>query len=417
VNNSDWLDIEVLEDYLDGKLDAKTMHRVERLTLEDPFVAEALAGLSLSPKRVQSLSLLQKQLQERVAQKPVEQKRWQITSQRLSIAAAAAVLFVTVSLLFWMREKGNRDQLAASAPKKVEVAIAPITKTKKEVDKVIVESKASKYASRPPAKPSVATLIETPNGAAAFVQPADEVEALEKKEMFAKPAASVQIRGIGSMPSALAGKVAGLRIENDKSAVKGLVYGEDKLPIVGAAVKFKGTSIGGITNEKGEFSLKLDSLIKNPKLNVAYLGYQQKEVNVKAGETVGVELKADHNALNEVVIVGAGPTQKKASITGAVATVFIRPEPVGGWEKFQAYLINNNRLLVEKKPNGKHITVSFDLKENGKPINISASPTLKSEQPLSDAEQQEVIRLFKKGPKWTLPNNTPSGSTTVNIII
>lgn len=65
---NEWLDIEVLEDYLDGKLDAKAMYQVEKLSLEDSFVAEALAGLSQSPKRTQSLSLLQKQLQERVAQ-------------------------------------------------------------------------------------------------------------------------------------------------------------------------------------------------------------------------------------------------------------------------------------------------------------------------------------------------------------
>ena len=48
---NEWLDIDVLEDYLDGKLDAKAMHQVEKLSLEDPFVAEALAGLSQSPKR------------------------------------------------------------------------------------------------------------------------------------------------------------------------------------------------------------------------------------------------------------------------------------------------------------------------------------------------------------------------------
>lgn len=125
MNNNDWLDIDVLEDYLDGKLDAKTMYQIERVSLEDPFVAEALAGLSQSPKRAQSLSLLQKQLQERIAQKPIVQKRWRITSQRLSIASAAAVLFIAVSLLFWMKESRYREQQqAANANKNIEVAIA-----------------------------------------------------------------------------------------------------------------------------------------------------------------------------------------------------------------------------------------------------------------------------------------------------
>ncbi|MCY1518354.1 hypothetical protein D9M68_530710 [compost metagenome] len=111
--------MDVLEAYLDGKLDAKAMYDVERLSLEDPFVAEALEGLSRSPRRRQSLSLLQKQLQARIAQKPVNEKRWRLTSHRLSIAAAAAVLFITVSLLFWMRENNRRTLNAESRSAKI----------------------------------------------------------------------------------------------------------------------------------------------------------------------------------------------------------------------------------------------------------------------------------------------------------
>lgn len=123
--NKDWLDIDVLEDYLDGKLDAKTMYLVEREALEDPFVAEALAGLSMAPKRtMQSLSMLQKQLQERIAQQQEVKRTSVMTWQRLSIAATAAVLFIAISVMFWMRENNNRD--AAKAPvKKVEVILAP----------------------------------------------------------------------------------------------------------------------------------------------------------------------------------------------------------------------------------------------------------------------------------------------------
>lgn len=124
MNNSNWLDSNVLEDYLDGRLDAHAMHQLEKAALEDPFLAEAIAGLLQSPRRVQSLSILQKRLQERTAQKPIDKKRWRVTAQRLSIASAAAVLFITVSLLFWMRESRNRAQLKENAAKNVEISIA-----------------------------------------------------------------------------------------------------------------------------------------------------------------------------------------------------------------------------------------------------------------------------------------------------
>jgi hypothetical protein len=125
VINNDWLDIDVLEDYLDGKLDAKTMNRVERVALEDPFVAQALAGLSQSPKRsLNSLSLLQKQLESRIAEQKEIKSKVVVTWQRLSIAATAAVIFVAVTIMFWLRENSNVNQAAKKA-KTVEVNLDP----------------------------------------------------------------------------------------------------------------------------------------------------------------------------------------------------------------------------------------------------------------------------------------------------
>lgn len=133
--NNDWLDIAVLEDYLDGKLDAKTMNRVEREALEDPFVAEALAGLSMSPKRsLESLSLLQKQLHDRVAEHHSTKKATVITWQRLSIAATAAVVFISVGIIFWMKQV-NYQEMASKQPKKIDVNIAP-----KAADNGVVEN-------------------------------------------------------------------------------------------------------------------------------------------------------------------------------------------------------------------------------------------------------------------------------------
>ena len=126
--NNDWLDIELLEDYLDGKLDSKAMHRIEKQALEDPFVAQALAGLSQSPKRAaNTVSLLQKQLYDRIAQQEIVKKESVFTWQRLSVAAAAAVMFISVSIIFFMRDEERREQQARinNRSKTVEVNLAP----------------------------------------------------------------------------------------------------------------------------------------------------------------------------------------------------------------------------------------------------------------------------------------------------
>ena len=397
MNNNDWLDIDVLEDYLDGKLDAKAMHRVERLSLEDPFVAEALAGLSLSPKRVQSLSLLQKQLQDRITQKPIERKRWQITSQRLSIAAAAAVLFVTVSLLFWMKEKNNREQIAGNTPKKVEVAIAPVdtttgrvSKNEKEIKEIVATSKPNSYASRKVVKPSPMVI---PSPTAAVATP----EAIAEKEVFAR-----------SAPAALAGRVAGLKIQNSRNLISGIVVGEDKQPVIGASVKLAGASAATLTNSQGEFSLRLDTAIKNPQLNVVSLGFMPKQITAKENQNLSIELEPDQASLSEVVVVGYGKGP-------ASADKIMRPDPVGGWDKFQEYLINNNKLLNNKQLSGKYVTVSFSLDKNGSPINIKSSITFNTQQ-VTTEELKEAVRLIKEGPKWILPAKASSSlSTSVNI--
>jgi hypothetical protein len=125
VINNDAVDFDVLEDYLDGKLDAKMMNRVERAALEDPFVAQALAGLSQSPKRsLQSLSLLQKALESRIAEHKEDKSKSVITWQRLSIAATAAVIFVAVTIMFWMRQNNSFNQLAKQSTT-VEVNLDP----------------------------------------------------------------------------------------------------------------------------------------------------------------------------------------------------------------------------------------------------------------------------------------------------
>lgn len=53
-------------------------------------------------------------------------------------------------------------------------------------------------------------------------------------------------------------------------------------------------------------------------LKISYIGYQTQEV--KAARTMKIILKEDSELLQEVVVVGYG-TQKKANLTGAVATV------------------------------------------------------------------------------------------------
>jgi hypothetical protein len=438
VSYNEWLDIDVLEDYLDGKLDAKTMHKIEKLSLDDPFVAEALAGLSQSPKRTQTLSLLQKQLKERIAQKPVAAKRWRITSQRLSIAAAAAVLFVAVSILFWMKEN-NRQQFLAEQNKKVDINIAPKTaavpfstdtvepSTTLKTTTSIKQGNSNQMA-KARSIASTADRISKPEAAIAVAkgQPiADSVmatfasingkvtERKQDEQAIAEPQQSTAALKKAEVvrERALPGKAKGIHVEtnpglrNVTGIINGRVYAKnDGLPLPGAIVKIAGTNKATTTNTKGEFTLPADSSTQS--LSIAYLGFTSKEIKAQANQEVSVGLEEANAMLNEVAVMPKGDAYSAMALPAYALQSFYYP--IGGWEDYQAYLKNNNGLTKDGLQ-GKDVELKFEVKDNGSPTKIVV---VKSQGKLLD---KEAVRLLKDGPKW-IPSHKDKRGTAQLIV-
>ncbi|OOQ59366.1 SusC/RagA family TonB-linked outer membrane protein [Mucilaginibacter pedocola] len=95
-----------------------------------------------------------------------------------------------------------------------------------------------------------------------------------------------------------------------------VIGSDDKLPVVGATVRVKGTTTGTQTDVNGQFSL---SVKNGDVLVISYLGYTTQEVTVSS-ENIGITLQASNNSLNEVVVTGYA-SQKKKDLVGAVAVV------------------------------------------------------------------------------------------------
>lgn len=99
--------------------------------------------------------------------------------------------------------------------------------------------------------------------------------------------------------------------------IHGSVFSEKGDPLTGVSVKVKGTKIGTLTNEKGDFTL---SAAADAVLEISYVGYEVQETSVQDKRDIRIQLKPLATGLNEVVVVGYG-TQKKANLTGATATI------------------------------------------------------------------------------------------------
>lgn len=105
--------------------------------------------------------------------------------------------------------------------------------------------------------------------------------------------------------------------QNGKS-VSGTVVDEKGNPVIGASVIVKGTQKGAVTDADGRYVLL--GVGSGDALQFSYLGYYTVTEKVGTRTTVDAVLSEMSNMLNDVVVVGYG-AQKRASITGAVASV------------------------------------------------------------------------------------------------
>lgn len=87
--------------------------------------------------------------------------------------------------------------------------------------------------------------------------------------------------------------------------------------LIGVNVKVKGEEGGTITNIDGKFQIAVTS---KTELIFSYIGYKTKTLMVGDLGVMTVKMESDNEMLDEVIIVGQG-TQKKVSVTGAIATV------------------------------------------------------------------------------------------------
>ena len=107
-----------------------------------------------------------------------------------------------------------------------------------------------------------------------------------------------------------------LTVTQQTGKIKGtIIDSKTGEPVIGASVKVKGTKLAAVTDLNGEFELNTHA---NATLQISYVGF--KETEVKASNGMKISLEEDTESLEEVVVVGYG-TQKKESLTGAMANI------------------------------------------------------------------------------------------------
>lgn len=122
-----------------------------------------------------------------------------------------------------------------------------------------------------------------------------------------------------ALPMATSGMRANehVAIVQQQRTMKGTVVDKAGEPVIGASVVVKGTTIGGITDLDGNFTIS--PLPDKAIIQVSYIGYKSQELPAGDKSSMRIVLEEDNAMLDEVVVVGYG-TMKKSDITGSVGS-------------------------------------------------------------------------------------------------
>ncbi|RIV27170.1 SusC/RagA family TonB-linked outer membrane protein [Fibrisoma montanum] len=157
--------------------------------------------------------------------------------------------------------------------------------------------------------------------------------------------------------------------------VRGKVTDEKGEGLPGVNVTIKGTTRGTTTDASGNFSLP--NIEKNTILVFSFIGYTPKEIIADGKPILNVSLTEESKSLNEVVVVGFG-TQKKATVTGAIANVTTK-------DLVQSPVANISNSLVGRMPG------LFAVQASGEPGNDASTLRIRGVSTFSGAADPLIL--------------------------
>ncbi|MGF6926896.1 TonB family protein [Chitinophaga sp. W2I13] len=360
----------LIRQYLAGELDDKAMHALERQALDDPFLADALEGYALhAPEQTVHQEDLASRLSERVA------PRGRIRPMIYRAAAAAAILLLMFSAGWFLWNQQRTAPIANVSTPKPSPEAAPVYSEHGDTapSAVSADHPAKKIMPATPVKPlTVEKQAKEEQAAGAYkTKPDFKSEAADKTISLANKRVSDTADMFGAVPAAQAER----------------------------------------TDQQRNF-------IPPPSAE------KEKQIMIRGRSKMLNIPDSQHNALNDVVVVGYG-VQKRKNVTGSVSvlrrdsvpnsgtetalagkvagvevssddadnTDYREPAPITGETAFENYL-KTKTVNPENKYSGT-VRVSFIVMPDGSLQNFKVI------RHLNEACDAEAIRVIKEGPAWT----------------
>lgn len=420
---------EDIRKYLAGKLSPAEMHAMEKAALEDPFLADAIEGISTGIEEEgefkvgSELEILKKEFsskyitaaKERVT--PIRRLQW------WKPVAAAAVLLVGAFTAYSLLITNNSEKSVAvvQADEKAESVLNEL----KVNDSIAPDSNVAKQQKAPPKEPDDAAvasskLSQRPTSGSPTITPApaktntekeeapspalskpNDIALSRKKEEVAKAKDNAEQEAKKSEDQQ---NVAGLADMNQKPEIKrdlpvannmfsGFVTDQNKKPLASAVVQIQNSDKAYITDKNGAFTIPSADTSLN--VLIGSIGFEPQQLKLSNSiPGASVALQPSVTSLNEVVVVGYGSKKNRAASSGSREAIVQDAEPAGGRLAFEKYVEQNKKLT--SLDSSIEVVVSFNVNKNGK------LSEFKVEEGASAEYNAEAIRLVREGPTWKL---------------
>lgn len=416
-----------LRDYIQGKRRGKEANALERKSLNDSFLQDAIDGFdAVEGEHWPAIEALGKLVDERTGNKKTQRfgrRQW------IAIAASFVLLIGMGSLLYWTL--GRDEPMIAMKSESVD---KPPEKQEQEI--IISEKRRTpepvrqpQQSQQPPEIPKTETKIKTDENAkivedesldaeisleesgdelsmiADMVAPVREqksdvraeplkieVEEMQRqedvlKESSVKQRIAEKKREIADekVSSAAYLKEQPIMQDSRENVISGFVFDKEGKSLPGVSISIKETNNGTVSDIDGHFKLNIKD--DSATLKISFIGFQTQEIEVAVPDELNVIMKEDGTELGEIVVVAFG-AQKKESVVGSIVSRFEEKEFIEYFEK------NREKDICSDKP--AFVQLRFSINENGKPVEIDIRKSNCKEL------EDEAVRLLESSPQWTV---------------
>jgi tonB family C-terminal domain len=202
---------------------------------------------------------------------------------------------------------------------------------------------------------------------------------------------SIQKQSLTDIIEIISTEVSGTNNTDSLFVIKGIVTDSMRNPITGVLIIEKGTKNGTVTDEFGNFTLRVSG--KYP-LVAQSIGFQSQEIEIQKTAYIQVVLQEDSTLMmGEILVVNTKKkSQKKKILTTCVSETM--PEFPGGNTALMSFIQQNIQYPDPDICITGKVIVQFIISTDG---NITNAKIVRGVHPKFDKEALRVVKLM---PKW-----------------